>query len=41
MIRLSYRTGTRPGTLRTVVYGIAVAIAWILTTVYYLLSDSH
>lgn len=41
MIRLSYRTGTRTGTLRTVVYGIAVTIAWILTTVYYLLSASH
>jgi uncharacterized membrane protein YciS (DUF1049 family) len=34
MIRLSYRTRT----LKTVVYGIAATIAWVLTTVYYLLS---
>ena len=37
MIRLFYRTET----LKTVVYGIAVTIAWLLTTVYYLLSASH
>ncbi len=37
MIRLSYRTST----FTTVVYGIAVTISWVLTTVYYLLSASH
>jgi len=35
MIRLSDRT------LRTVLYGIAVTVSWILTTVYYILSASH
>jgi hypothetical protein len=41
MIRLSYTTGTRTGTLKTVAYGIAATIAWLLITVYYLLSASH
>jgi hypothetical protein len=35
MIRLSHRT------FRTVLYGIAVTVSWVLTTVYYLLSASH
>jgi len=35
MIRPSDRT------LKTVLYGIAVTISWVLTTVYYLLSASH
>jgi hypothetical protein len=40
MIRLSdrTRTGARTGTLKTVAYGIAATIAWLLITVYYLLS---
>jgi len=37
MIRIFYRTRA----LKTVVYGIAATIAWVLTTVYYLLSASH
>lgn len=37
MIRLSYNTNT----LKTVVYAIAVAVSWVLTTVYYILSASH
>ena len=28
-------------TLKTVVYGIAATITWLLTTVYYLLAASH
>ena len=35
MIRLS------DGTLRTVLYSIAVTVSWILTTVSYILSASH
>jgi hypothetical protein len=35
MIRLSDRT------LKTALYGIAVTVSWILTTVYYILSASH
>lgn len=37
MIRLFNRTEK----LKTVVYGIAVTVAWLLTTVYYILSASH
>lgn len=37
MIRLSYRTAT----FKTAVYGIAVTISWVLTTIYYILSASH
>jgi len=35
MIRVSQRT------LKTVVYGIAATITWLLTTIYYLLAASH
>ncbi len=28
-------------TYKTVLYGIAVTVCWILTTVYYLLSATH
>lgn len=35
MTRLSQRT------FKTVLYGIAVTVCWILTTVYYLLSAAH
>jgi len=35
MIRLSDRT------VKSVMYGIAVTVTWLLTTVYYLLAASH
>lgn len=35
MIRISDRT------IKTVLYGIAVTVTWLLTTVYYLLAASH
>jgi hypothetical protein len=35
MIRLSDRT------VKNVIYGIAVTVTWLLTTVYYLLAASH
>jgi len=35
MMRHSYKT------FSTVLYGIAVTVVWLLTTVYYLLSASH
>jgi hypothetical protein len=37
MIKLTYRSRT----LKTVAFGIAATITWVLTTVYYLLSASR
>lgn len=42
MTRLSHNTRTfSTKNFKTVAYGIAVTIAWVLTTVYFILSASH